>query len=332
MILIISDNDDNSTNDVIDWLIYKNIAFCRINRTDAFDLNYVILENGKYDFEIISVDKKIKIKLSELTGYWYRRGYLNLHFKNVLQTSKYEYENNLFYQALNNYLTEENKIIVDCIYELLQKLQGFGKFYEGNTNKLVNLLVAESVGLKIPETIVSKKKDALLDFNNKSNTGLITKSLNQSGGLSWHNQLMHGLTEVVISNDIEKTKSNWPSFLQRKINKLYEIRLFYLDKKIFAAAIFSQSNMKTNVDFRNYDKEKPNRVVPYILPGVIQQQIIRFMENIDMKSGSIDLVVDQNNNYVFLEVNPIGQFAQVSIPCNYYIEDYIANYFMNGKN
>jgi glutathione synthase/RimK-type ligase-like ATP-grasp enzyme len=56
------------------------------------------------------------------------------------------------------------------------------------------------------------------------------------------------------------------------------------------------------------------------------------MKTIGMKSGSIDLIVDENNDYIFLEVNPIGQFAQVSIPCNYYIEEYIANYLINEKN
>lgn len=35
MILIISDEDDYSTNDVIDWLIVNRKDFCRINRTDT---------------------------------------------------------------------------------------------------------------------------------------------------------------------------------------------------------------------------------------------------------------------------------------------------------
>lgn len=56
------------------------------------------------------------------------------------------------------------------------------------------------------------------------------------------------------------------------------------------------------------------------------------METIEIKSGSLDLIVDENGDYVFLEVNPIGQFAQVSIPCNYFIEKYIANYLINEKN
>jgi ATP-GRASP peptide maturase of grasp-with-spasm system len=272
------------------------------------------------------------LRLTNLTSYWYRRGCLNLAFKAVLNAPKGETTDHLFYESLNTYLVKENEIAVNSLYDLLHKLNGFGKLKENETNKLINLMVAKSVGLKIPHSIVSKQKDVLLDFSAKSNNELITKALHQGGFVFWANQYMFGLTKIVEEEEIQKMQGNWLSFLQNKINKKFEIRIFYLDSKIFAAAIFSQSNKKTSVDFRNYDRDKPNRVVPYLLPKIIENKVIEFMKTIGMKSGSIDLIVDENNDYIFLEVNPIGQFAQVSIPCNYYIEEYIANYLINEKN
>lgn len=50
------------------------------------------------------------------------------------------------------------------------------------------------------------------------------------------------------------------------------------------------------------------------------------MTKVEMNSGSIDMIVTLNNNYVFLEVNPVGQFWQVSYLCNYYLEKKIAHY------
>jgi hypothetical protein len=44
------------------------------------------------------------------------------------------------------------------------------------------------------------------------------------------------------------------------------------------------------------------------------------------------MIVTPEKKYIFLEVNPIGQFNQVSIPCNYAIEEKIANYLLNGQN
>ena len=50
------------------------------------------------------------------------------------------------------------------------------------------------------------------------------------------------------------------------------------------------------------------------------------MTKLEYKTGSIDLLLDTENNYYFLEINPVGQFGMVSIPCNYNIEKKIAEY------
>jgi hypothetical protein len=41
------------------------------------------------------------------------------------------------------------------------------------------------------------------------------------------------------------------------------------------------------------------------------------------------MIVTPEKKYVFLEVNPIGQFNQVSIPCNYFLEKKIADYLLH---
>ena len=80
-------------------------------------------------------------------------------------------------------------------------------------------------------------------------------------------------------------------------------------------AIFSQEIEQTKVDFRKYSKEIPNRYVPYDLPKTISMKLKRLMDNLKLNSGSIDLVYTKDEDYYFLEVNPVGQFAMVSEPC-----------------
>jgi len=91
-------------------------------------------------------------------------------------------------------------------------------------------------------------------------------------------------------------------------------------------AIFSQNNPKTSIDFRHYDRELPNRSIPFKLPVDIKDKLIMLVKILNVNSGSIDLVVTQEGKYIFLEVNPIGQFGMVSLPCNYYLEKKIANF------
>lgn len=95
-------------------------------------------------------------------------------------------------------------------------------------------------------------------------------------------------------------------------------------------AIFSQNDNKTSVDFRNYNLKKPNRVVPYKLPSYIENKLLKFAKSADLDTGSFDLIVTKKEKeYVFLEVNPYGQFGWLSKNCNYYLEKLIAEYFEN---
>ena len=97
-------------------------------------------------------------------------------------------------------------------------------------------------------------------------------------------------------------------------------------------AIFSQQKESTSIDFRNYDVKNPNRYVPFSIPKSIESKLKLFMKKLDLKTGSIDLIVTPNDEYVFLEVNPVGQFDFVSVNCNYYIEKEIAIALSKGRH
>ena len=89
-------------------------------------------------------------------------------------------------------------------------------------------------------------------------------------------------------------------------------------------AIFSSKNIKTQVDFRQYDDKLPNRNVPYKLKNTEISRIKKFMKMAKLETGSLDIICSTDNSMYFLEVNPLGQFGMVSGPCNYYIEKEIA--------
>ena len=129
---------------------------------------------------------------------------------------------------------------------------------------------------------------------------------------------------VEINKSISDTF--FPSLVQNYIPKKIELRIFYLEGEFFSMAIFSQKDNKTNIDFRNYNDDKPNRTVPYKIPKDVEQKLDLLMKTLGLNSGSIDMIVTPDNEYVFLEVNPVGQFGMVSYPCNYNLEKRIAEY------
>jgi len=185
------------------------------------------------------------------------------------------------------------------------------------------------VGFEIPPTFVTRKKEKLYSF--QANHGnIITKAIQESLFFINNNSVYSNYTEEITDNSISSIeKEFFPSLFQKKLDKKYELRIFYLKGKCYSMAIFSQEDDKTSVDFRKYNKEKPNRNIPYKLPLKIERKINNFMSLVRLDTGSIDLVVTKDNKYVFLEVNPVGQYDMVTKPCNYYLDKEIALSLVN---
>ena len=105
---------------------------------------------------------------------------------------------------------------------------------------------------------------------------------------------------------------------------------FYLKRNSFQWLFFLSVMIKTTIDFRNYNHSFPNRMVPFKLPDKIEKKLLKFAEMTDLDTGSFDLIVTKKEKeFIFLEVNPYGQFGWLSKNCNYYLEKQIAEYFEN---
>src|SRR5699024_11613139 len=100
------------------------------------------------------------------------------------------------------------------------------------------------------------------------------------------------------------------------IEKQFEVRVFYLKGECFSKAIFSQNDQQTAEDYRNYNIEKPNRIIPFQLPVKIIKKTKKLMDEVGLDTGSLYFIVTKNNQYIFLEINPIGQFADFYYQCN----------------
>jgi ATP-GRASP peptide maturase of grasp-with-spasm system len=322
MILIISSNDDQSSCDVMKWLSYYNDRFFVVTDQDNFEI-IDLSPSGKFTIKI----KNRIINSQEINSVWYRRGGLKLP---IVQFKPFNKTHNIFYgfQAFCDF--EKNGLCNFLNYCLLD-IKGINNYLFSHVNKLMILKSAENVGLAIPETIVTSHKSVLMDFI-KHHKKVITKPAIE--GLFFKdkndNYCFTVYTELVTDELLSKYGDTFASSLfQVCIPKIFEIRIFYLEKEFYSMAIFSQNNMQTTIDFRHYDKKLPNRNVPFQLPFEIEEKIIELMKRVKINSASIDMIYGTDKKFYFLEINPIGQFGMTSYPCNYYLERRIANQLKN---
>lgn len=322
MVLIVSSNRDQTTLKVLEYLKEWNIDCLFLHEQNK-------ITNISIHFPSISIEvnHKQKINLSRVHSFWYRKA--DLLFKQKQNGAS-------LHPAVDKYLQNEWQIIKDYLYQKLGDKKSLGNFsLTQTTNKLVNLLIAKNCDINIPSTIITSTKKALIDFYNcHKSTGIITKNVGENFGARINDTLAYqlGTTKIERQQLDFLADQFYPILAQECLQKAYEIRVFFIKKQFYSMAIFSQRNEKTKIDFRHYDKEVPNRKVPYKLPIELEKKLAKCMAKIGLDTGSIDLVVTKKSAYYFLEVNPVGQFGWLSSTCNYYLEEKIAKYLAHEKN
>jgi ATP-GRASP peptide maturase of grasp-with-spasm system len=317
MILILSSKEDQTTNTVMDWLTTQ---VTRLNGSNAITQLAVFLDSTKMVIEQQIIDV-LSVENQWITAFWYRRDDLNI----ALDGRKIP--NHL---PVKSILEIEWAILKHFLHYALESIHSLGSFYkEAYHNKLISLRVAQLSGLAIPATLITTKRKKLQDFKKRYGS-IITKAVGNMFLLESPHLFQSIGTHLIEDEQIECLEETIaPTLVQQKIEKSFELRIFFIQDVFYAMAIFSQLDEKTALDYRNYNRQRPNRNVPYQLPDDLKAKLKKFVSKMELNTGSIDLIVSTTGEYIFLEVNPIGQFGWLSLNCNYYLESKIAHYLEN---
>ena len=309
-VIIFSTLNDYSTIETIRLLRLKKISPIIINQWNKIsEVDIRISRSNK----IIMLRTKLNdtIEINDKTIVWYRTGqdfieYLLPNVKDKTIQKAIELEMTQFQEAL--FYSIES--ICKC---------RIGSYFSPKVNKINVLNIASKNGLNIPISRLLHQISVKFEADKR----YITKSINEIVLFYKRGKEYQNKTTAISSK--KQLNIEFPTLFQEYVNKYCEIRVFYFFGKLFAMAIMSQTNEKTKVDFRNYDYEKPNRAVPFNIDSRTARQINNFMKELNLNMGSLDFIQNTEGKLIFLEVNPIGQYGMVSKPCNYKLENLIAN-------
>ncbi len=175
------------------------------------------------------------------------------------------------------------------------------------SDKYYQLRCAQQVGIRIPKTIISNDSTAVKQFYAKLNTEMVCKL---------HTPLSFGMgadafflyTTKVAPEDLDDMDmlSLCPMIFQELIPKAYELRIAYIDGQCFSGKIQTHGAM----DWRIADP-KTTYWEEYELPEMICEQLRQFMKLIGLSFGAIDIIRHTDGSYVFLEVNPSGEWGMM---------------------
>lgn len=167
--------------------------------------------------------------------------------------------------------------------------------------KVGQLRVAHEVGLRIPDTLITNNPDRARAFiDARGYTRVIYKAFSALPE-EWRETRLLRPEELALLDNVRYA----PVIFQEYVEAVYDLRITVVGERVFAAAIHSQETAYP-VDFR---MDMANaRVEAVELPEEVSDKLLALMARMGLVYGAIDMRLRPDGEYVFLEINPAGQF------------------------
>ena len=175
-------------------------------------------------------------------------------------------------------------------------------------SKPAQLLMARQIGFDIPRTIVTNNPDEVRRFVAASSKKVIYKGLSQPRDMAPGKALFTGVVTDERLTGIESIRVT-PGIFQEYVDKAYELRVTVIGRRVFGARINSQAFAEAQLDWRRALHDVEYQAVD--LPKEIEDKIHAFMAAFGLVYGALDFIVTPQGRYVFLEINPSGQYMWI---------------------
>lgn len=310
-VLVVSTIADVATDDVVRRLTARGIPYYRLN-TEDFPFTRTVTwrpgaGSGSHGFEI---DGK---SLPDPTSVWYRR---------LRTPSKPEGMDPGIYDFC---LQENRAALVGGFLGLSARWMSHPAAVWQSEYKPFQLSLAVEAGLSIPRTIISSDplaiRKAFADF------GRMAAKPTRTGHLIHDGQEYSIFTSQVLEEHLDRLDSARysPAIYQELVPKKHDLRITVVGRQVFAAAIDSQSDPAAAVDWRRTaNPQLPHHAVT--LPDQVQSRLLRIMDLAGLTFGAIDMIETPDNDYVFLEINPSGQWLWIDDVLGLGISDALAEW------
>lgn len=198
--------------------------------------------------------------------------------------------------------------------------------------KPAQLRVGAALGFDVPRTIITNDPGEALRFVREADGDVVLKPLrfglvSETGGQQ----------EIIFTNILRKEDvaaglgqvKLCPCLLQEYVHKDVELRVTVVGSEVFASEILSQEAPQGLHDWRRADvRDLPHRA--HDLPAEVADRCVALVDLLGLNFGAIDLILTPTGRYVFLEINPNGQWLWVEHLAGLPITDALVRLLMRG--
>ena len=294
----------SSVDVTVDYIIKRYQNEARFYRLNVDELSKYRIDVGAINQWTIACSNW-KIEKSSVYSIYYRKPILP-------DLSKYEED----YHGLiaKDIISLINGIVDDFEGKVLTKPYILRK----TENKTIQLLYAVRKGFQLPKSYIGNSKDIALESINKHKSiikPLTTGKIKKCDGI-----------EIYQTNYIDKLQEDialTPIYVQNYVEKNYEVRLTCVNHSVFAVRIDSEDKL----DWRkNYAGLKYSVIE---CPHIIINRCFKLMEDFGLKFGAFDFIVNKSDEWIFLEINPNGQWLWLEKALDIPISQCIIQYLVD---
>lgn len=175
-------------------------------------------------------------------------------------------------------------------------------------NKIYQINSAQRLGIRVPQTVVTNRPQAVLDAFKRFHGRMVCKSIH-SGFVDDGETGRAIYTSRVLEEHLAAVESAalCPSIYQELLEKQHDVRVVWIGGTVLAASIDSQSDPAASVDWRaTKNPHLPHAKIE--LPASVLRSVDELMLRLGLSYGALDFVLTKSGEWIFLEVNPNGQW------------------------
>lgn len=307
MILIISSKTDDHTVPVFEQLKAKN-ADVQLFDFSEFPTRLSIVvsyKDGDREYRLLNGDEEIDLGTCNVI--WWRRPQRFEIDDRVVDPTAYEFAYSESLEAINGLL-----LALDAEWVNQPSHD------EEASRKINHLRVAQEIGFKIPETLVTNSATEARAFVDTHGVRSTVYKAFRALPEAWRETRVLHPGELQMLSEVNLA----PVIFQEYIPGNVDLRITVVGDQIFAAAIHSQTT-DYPIDYRaDLASAKMER---HELPEDITKKIHEFMNCLRLSFGAIDMRLTPDDQYVFLEINPAGLYDFVEGPTGLPITEAIAD-------
>ena len=304
MILILSNKWDLTVDFVLAELRARNKHFIRLNTEDLAS-GQAIVQLPEFQIRVLKNGHIINIADS-LNVIWNRRPgkpYDNVPLTQRPSRAVQAFVNDQWYSWL-----EALQLVPETVWV------NHPSTNDAMESKVRQLFLASKLGFRIPETLITNDADAARALANKYGERLVAKALfsplieePEEDFFIYTTEI--SVTEICDDNEIRLS----PLIFQKALRPKVDYRVTVVGDKVFPVKIENSKQGFSNIDWRM--EKEDLEFLPCTLPPEIVDLCKRYVRENGLLFGAIDLV-EHNEEFFFLEINPNGEWGWLQKPHN----------------